>query len=171
MKRPNSHKFNPHHSERGFLNSTPAKILSAVLILQAVVTYGMTRHEVVAPNVPLSQVPGQLGSWALLQEGVVDEETQSVLKADEVITRSYASPSFKLPAHLFVAYFRTQRTGQMPHSPKNCLPGSGWTSSTQDFMKIDIPGRDPIEVNRYLVAKGENKSVVIYWYQSRDRVV
>jgi EpsI family protein len=35
-----------------------------------------------------------------------------------------------------------------------------------------VPGRpDPIEVNRYVVAKGDQKSLVMYWYQSRDRVV
>ena len=78
----------------------------------------------------------------------------------------------QMSAHLFVAYFRSQRTGQAPHSPKNCLPGSGWVPDLQDEVKIDIPGRNqPIEANRYVVAKGDQKSLVLYWYQSRDRVV
>ncbi len=29
----------------------------------------------------------------------------------------------------------------------------------------------PILVNRYIVARGSNQSVVLYWYQSRSRVV
>ena len=29
----------------------------------------------------------------------------------------------------------------------------------------------PIEVNRYIVAKGENQSIVLYWYQSQHRVI
>ncbi len=165
MSLPNS------QSERGFLNSRAAQILTAVLILQAVITYGMTRNEAIAPKKPLSEVPAQIGDWRLLQEGVVDKETQDVLKADELLTRSYGRPGAPLPAHLFVAYFKTQRTGQMPHSPKNCLPGSGWVPSVSEFVHIDVPGRGPIEVNRYLVAKGDSKSIVMYWYQSRDRVV
>ena len=37
---------------------------------------------------------------------------------------------------------------------------------------MNIPGRpDPIEVNRYVVGKGDQKSLVLYWYQSRDRVI
>jgi EpsI family protein len=142
-----------------------------VLILQALLTYGMTRSEVIPEKKPISALPAQLGNWTQYQEGVVDRDTQSVLKADELLTRSYVRQGTPLPANLFIAYFKTQRTGQLPHSPKNCLPGSGWVPSVSEFVNVDIAGRDPIEVNRYLVAKGDSKSVVMYWYQSRDRVV
>lgn len=156
----------------GFLSSTAARVLTAVLVLQAAFVYGFQRREVIPQNQPLSETPRQFGSWVMQQEGVVEKEVQDVLKADELLTRSYASPSDRLGAHLFVAYFRSQRTGQAPHSPKNCLPGSGWAPSLQDVVHINIPGRsEPIEANRYVVSKGDNKSLVLYWYQSRDRVV
>jgi EpsI family protein len=71
-----------------------------------------------------------------------------------------------------VAYFQSQRTGQMPHSPKNCLPGAGWMPSESRIVSMNVPGvAQPIEMNRYVVAKGEDRSVVLYWYQSRDRVI
>lgn len=161
----------PPSTEKGFLKSTPARILSLVLIGQAVITYGMTRREVVPVNRPLAEVPVTFGPWTMSQEGVVDKETQEVLKADDTLSRQYMRSGQILPSHLFVAFFKTQRTGQTPHSPKNCLPGNGWVSSVSDFINIDVPGRDPIQVNHYLVQKGDNKSVVLYWYQSRDRVV
>ncbi len=35
-----------------------------------------------------------------------------------------------------------------------------------------VPGRtEPININRYVVSRGENKSIVYYWYQSPHRVV
>ncbi|MEO8126187.1 MAG: exosortase C-terminal domain/associated protein EpsI [Bryobacteraceae bacterium] len=155
-----------------FLKSRQAKILSAVLIAQAALFYGMSRAEANPKSRPLSELSEQLGNWRMSKEGVVDEETRSVLKADELLNREYVNQDLRVGANLFVAYFKTQRTGQMPHSPKNCLPGNGWTETLADTVKVTVPGRDePIEVNRYLVAKGENKSVVVYWYQSRDRVV
>jgi EpsI family protein len=43
--------------------------------------------------------------------------------------------------------------------------------SVSDVITTDIPGRGPIEMNRYVVARGDQKSLVLYWYQSRDRVV
>ena len=41
-----------------------------------------------------------------------------------------------------------------------------------DTIRVDIAGRArPIEINRYIVSKGDDHAVVLYWYQSRDRVV
>lgn len=154
-----------------FLKSKPAIILSCFLLIQAALYYGFSRSEVLPANRPLAEVPRQLGYWTLQNEGVIEQEVQDVLKADELLTRSYQQPGSPLGAHLFVAFFRSQRTGQAPHSPKNCLPGGGWVPSLSGTIQIPIAGRDPIEVNRYVVAKGDNKSLVLYWYQSRDRVV
>ncbi|MEJ7608028.1 MAG: exosortase C-terminal domain/associated protein EpsI, partial [Bryobacteraceae bacterium] len=155
-----------------FLKSAPVRILTVFLLAQAAIFYGMSRGEQIPVNKPVSEAPTQFGSWTLQNEGVVEKEVQDVLKADQLLTRTYANPGFSLGAHLFVAYFKSQRSGQAPHSPKNCLPGSGWIPSMSDVLHVSVPGRaEPIEVNRYLVQKGDSKSLVIYWYQSRDRVV
>ena len=156
----------------GFLRTTGAKVLTAVLLLQAVLVYGFNRREQIPQNRPLSQVPSQMGSWNLQQEGVVEKEIQDVLRADELLTRTYVSTDQRIGAHLFVAYFRSQRAGQAPHSPKNCLPAAGWVPTLNDVVQVNIPGRpDAIEMNRYVVGKGDQKSLVLYWYQSRDRVI
>ena len=147
-------------------------ILSLVLAAQAVAYQTFTKTEKVAASQPLVGLPGQLGSWLKVQEGFVDEATQAVLKADDTLNRSYASSEAGFAANLFVAAFRSQRHGAAPHSPKNCLPGSGWTPIVNDHVKVAIPGRaEPIEVNRYIIQRADAKSLVLYWYQSRDRAV
>jgi EpsI family protein len=110
-----------------------------------------------------------LASWNQVEEGVVDEETRAVLKADDLLNRTYASGA--AGANLFVAAFRSQRNGKAPHSPKNCLPGNGWTPMKSDEIALDVGGAQPIVVNRYVVAHGDERSLVMYWYQSRDRAV
>jgi EpsI family protein len=149
---------------------------------------------------PLAEFPtdilGQRADWRMVREGVIEQEDKDVLRADDYLTREYAASgggsvsgdpvsggsvsggrvsggpvSRGGSVNLFVAYFRSQRTGQTPHSPKNCLPGSGWAWSVADIVRIDIAGRQPIDINRYIVSKGERHAVVLYWYQSRDRVV
>jgi EpsI family protein len=157
---------------QGFLHTPAAWILTVFLVAQAALLYGFSREEHISPHQPLDQVPRVFGKWQMVNEGVVEQEVQDVLKADDLLTRTYADAGSRLGTHLFVAYFATQRAGQAPHSPKNCLPGSGWVPSAQGFMQIAIPGRaEPISVNRYVVSKGSVKSLVMYWYQSRDRVV
>jgi len=148
------------------------RILSIALLAQAALFYGTSRGEDVPDVKPLQAFSREVDGWFLAKEGYVDEETQAVLKADDTMTRSYAKLGRPLPAHLFVAFFKTQKNGKAPHSPKNCMPGSGWEPSREDFLKVNIPGMtEPIEVNRYIIAKGTEKSVVLYWYQSRHRVI
>lgn len=148
----------------------PMRILALVLICQMVLFYSASRGEKTPLATPLSAFPGTFGHWNLVQEGVVEQEELDVLKADDVLTRIYQNPSDRSIASLFIAYFKSQRTGQSPHSPKNCLPGSGWQQEASG--RIDIPiGSRTINVNHYLVSKGNESSLVLYWYQSQGRTV
>lgn len=158
--------------DNGFLKSKAAKILSVVLIVQAGLLYGFNRTEVTPVHKPLAEAPFSFGSWAQISETEIEKDVQDVLKADDLLNRTYASSNHRTAANLFVAFFKSQRTGQAPHSPKNCLPGSGWVPSQSDVLTINVPGRsEPLQANRYVVARGDAKSLVLYWYQSRDRTV
>jgi EpsI family protein len=150
----------------------PTLVLSALFLVQGVAFYGLSRRaEVIPPSKSLSQLPTAIGEWRMVREGVIEQDEKDVLRADDYLKRDYAAPPGKT-ASLFIAYFRSQRAGQTPHSPKNCLPGSGWTWSVSDTIRVDIAGRaQPIEINRYIVSKADDHAVVLYWYQSRDRVV
>jgi EpsI family protein len=155
-----------------FLSSPPARILTVVLLLQAAVFYGMSRPEEARPVNPLSTFPTQFAGWRMVQEGVIDKETMEVLRADDVVTRWYTDAQSKNIASLFIAYFHTQRTGKTPHSPKNCLPGAGWAPVVNDRILIPVKGRaEPVEANRFVVAKGTDRSLVVYWYQTSRRTV
>jgi len=152
--------------------SRSARILSIVLMAQASLFYGFSRREIVPTHRPLAQFSIPSSSWKLVQDVPIDQEQLDVLKADDLTSRIYANPSTNEAATLFVAYFETQRTGKAPHSPKNCLPGSGWSPSQSGIINIPVQGEaKPIQVNEYVVARGDNQSVVLYWYQSHNRVV
>jgi EpsI family protein len=149
----------------------PKLVLSALLIAQAFAYYGLSRPESVPLSKPLDQFPSDLGAWQMVRQLVMDPETKNVLRADGYLTRDYARSQAK-SVNLFVAYFKSQRAGQTPHSPKNCLPGSGWVWTDSDTLQVTVAGRsEPLGINRYIVSKGQDTAVVLYWYQSRDRVV
>jgi EpsI family protein len=152
-----------------FLKSPPLLAATGLIVLQGALIYSAVRPESIPAGRPLSQLPRTLGSWQFAQEGLIDADTQAVLKADDLLNRYYAKGS--LGANLFVAAFRSQRNGKAPHSPKNCLPGSGWTPLNSTVAEIDVGRSAPIQVNRYVVAHGDERSLVLYWYQSRDRAI
>jgi EpsI family protein len=50
------------------------------------------------------------------------------------------------------------------------LPAAGWTTESTGEITLDTTD-GAITVNRYIVAKGKERSVVLYWYQTPRRVV
>jgi EpsI family protein len=80
---------------------------------------------------------------------------------------------------LYIGYYQSQREGDSMHSPLNCLPGAGWlpVSSGRLAIPVQAPADSAsaaagtIEVNRYVVQKGGETMLVLYWYQSHGRVI
>jgi EpsI family protein len=154
---------------KSLFGSKALRVATAVLVIQGALFYSASRGFITPVAAPLSAFPSTVGNWKTLQEGTIDQETLDILKADDVLTRWYASPTGG--ANLFVAYFSSQRTGQSPHSPKNCLPGSGWQPTESSKVDAPVDGGESIRINKYVVSKGEEQSVVLYWYQSHGRVI
>ena len=153
---------------------TPAsKVLTIVLLMLVTAYYALGMRAENLPHVaPLSEFPRFINGWAVERDIPLDKETIDILKSDDTMQRFYVNRDKGQVAWLFVAFFRSQRTGQSPHSPKNCLPGSGFEPLINDRTMIELPGEpQPVTVNRYVVQKGSDKEAVLYWYQSHGRIV
>jgi len=149
-----------------------AGVLTVVLLIQTAVYLWASRSERVPMERPLDDFPASIGSWRLERDFPVEQEVRDQLKADDIMNRLYISPESHEGINVFVAYFRTQRTGQSPHSPKNCLPGAGWEPEVTGFLSVPVEDwPEPIRINRFVVRHGDERSVVMYWYQSQRRVI
>ena len=151
------------------LRSKYFRVLTVVLIVQAALFYSASRGEGTPLARPLADMPAALGNWIMTGQGVVDADTEAVLRADDTVIRSYQGPT-GAGASLFIAYFKTQRAGAAPHSPKNCLPGAGFQPVESGNIDIPVAGKS-IHINRYVVSNGDIEDVVLYWYQSQGRVI
>jgi EpsI family protein len=156
-----------------FLNNKYVRAVTAVLILQGIVFYAIAlRAENAPPASPLAAFPTDIAGWQMYKDVKIEQDTLDVLKADDTLNRIYLSPARDADVYLFIAFFKTQRYGQAPHSPKNCLPGNGFEPIESGPIFVAVPGRaEPIRINRYLTARGDEKSVTLYWYQSHDRII
>ena len=157
-----------------FLRSKYALWLTILLAAQGGAYYAVaSRPEVTLPMAPLALFPSSIPGWQAVRDFPIDAETLEVLKADDTLNRMYWNPSTKEALYFYIAYFKTQRTGATPHSPKNCLPGAGFEPVVPPtVISIPVAGRaQPLEANQYIVAQGEDKVVVLYWYQSHGRII
>lgn len=153
------------------LRSSAAIAVSCLLLAQAVAFYLIPKSEAAVTARPLTNLPVEIGPWRSIMETPVEPEVQAVLKATDTLNRIYLDVARRAQASLFVAFFKSQKAGVAPHSPKNCLPGSGWAPISSGTLAVNIPGRpEPVEVNRYVVARGSEKTLVLYWYQTPYRI-
>lgn len=139
-----------------------------MLAATGLVLHIQKRLEIV-PNPPrLESFPMLVGDWNGHPEAIGDN-IRKVLGDGDFLSRTY-SHSTSAPVSLFVAYFRSQATGQTMHSPKNCLPGAGWMPIESDKILISTllaPG----VVNRYVIERAGERALVLYWYQAHARVI
>jgi EpsI family protein len=70
---------------------------------------------------------------------------------------------------VYVGYYDQQTQGKTIHSPKNCLPGSGWEALNQSTSTLQTSAGTET-VNRYLLQNKQQRALVFYWYQGRGRV-
>ena len=101
----------------------------------------------------------------------IDQETLDVLGAGVFLSRLYTQAEQKLPIGLFIGYFPTQRTGVTIHSPKNCLPGAGWSFETSQYVDLIDANGKAHRVGEYIISDGADRQFVIYWYQAHGRSV
>ena len=155
------------------LKTRYAVALTLVLMLQAFVYYSVAyRAERIPAMAPLATFPQSFGNWQMTANIQIEQEVLDVLKADDTLERLYVNPRENAAVSLFIGFFKTQRYGQNPHSPKNCLPGNGYEPIRDTKLTIRVPiWKDPIVTNQYVVQRGDEKSVVLYWYQSHSRVI
>lgn len=153
-----------------FLRTGPAWLVTAILVVEIALFYAAPTAEYTPHPPPLTSFQHDLPGWQMTQESQIDAYTESFLKADDTLSRAYTGADG--PLTFFVAFFKSQRGGVTPHSPKICLPGSGWTPEESRTISLSVPGeRGPIPVNRYIVRHGGDRSLVLYWYSTAHHVV
>ncbi|KIX13279.1 exosortase C-terminal domain/associated protein EpsI [Dethiosulfatarculus sandiegensis] len=118
---------------------------------------------------PLQKLDLRLGLWHGVGPDVdLDERTLGLLKPSDFLLRDYVNPRGQNIA-VFLAYFGLQEEGRIIHSPRHCLPGSGWQISSR--KQIDIPGNNgPYKVNHLIITNELQKLSVLYWYQGRGSI-
>ena len=148
-------------------------VLSLCLLAGAAVVARASKTESVPPRQSFKQFPLRIGSWAGQDAEPFSKEVMAVLRADEYLSRYYRSGAQGVVG-LYIGYYESQREGDTMHSPLNCLPGAGWQPLSKSYLTIpvsDASGQRTISVNRYVIEKGLDRQVVLYWYQSHGRIV
>jgi len=120
--------------------------------------------------------PLEIGSWQCpAREEMRDKVLQNLGASDYVICQ-YRDGETGDWINVYVGYHQTQiveNGGGTIHPPEHCLPGSGWNILDSEVVDLDLPGLpgDRPRAKRFVIAKGDHRQLVYFWYQSRGRVL
>jgi EpsI family protein len=139
------------------------------LLLAATLTVSLTAHHKAGPLTrTLDTIDRQISGFTGTDNPPLDANTLRLLQPTSYLGRTYVKTS--LQADLFIAFYAQQRSGVVLHSPKYCLPGSGWEIWNYDSASIPVNGRT-FNVNKYSISREGERRLVLYWYQYKNRII
>jgi EpsI family protein len=145
-------------------------IVALLLAGTAVFLRALDRHQSVLPRMALASFPVQLRSWAGT-DIPIPAETLTRLGSGEFLQRTYRDPtSSGTYVDLYVKYIPDQRA-LFHHLPQLCMEGSGWSPVESGTTTLAFPDDVPFSASRYLIAKGDDRQLVLFWYSARGRRV
>jgi len=143
-------------------------ILFILLGMSALYVY--TRSEAAVPvNKALSLFPQKVADWTMTGQARFDERVLAVLLPTDYLSRSYIdSGGNKLS--LYIGFHDGGPNSGPIHSPKQCLPGSGWNYLNNEVKQVDLDG-DTIPYVSAIYQKDTEKQLFLYWFQVRDQML
>lgn len=145
---------------------TPFKATLALLVIGVLVSLSIAKREEIIPSrTDFDDFPLAVGEWRG-QRDTIEQVYLDALKLTDYVFVNYVRPGSTAVVNFYTAYYDSQRAGESAHSPRSCIPGGGW--KIEDLSEVQIGGH---AANRVKIAMGDNKQLVVYWFQQRGRII
>lgn len=114
-----------------------------------------------AGNVDFDNFPMKIGEWRG-ERDTISPDILGILNPQAIVSATYTNPE-GISVHLLCDFFSSEATFGGPHSPRNCLPGSGWTITGTESNSIEVANRI-IPAGRFQLQLDQFHQVMDFWY-------
>lgn len=143
-------------------------LVTLLLVMTWLYLFFHTRQAIPVAR-PLAEFPASYQGWNMISQEQFGDDLLKVLKPSDYLARQYEAVNGR-QVGLYIGYHNGSRESGEIHSPKNCLPGSGWQQvTTTQTVLAGLP--DTIHLTRAVYQKGDNKELFLYWFQVRDKSI
>lgn len=140
------------------------------LLLAATGLYLNLHADVTVPmNRPFAEFPTLVQEWRTVSREEFGESVLDVLKPTDYLSRIYAGSDGRT-VQLYIGYHGGGKKGGEIHSPRHCLPGSGWYEASSKKTSLDIGGGS-VNLVQAVYQKGERRELFLYWFQVQDKTL
>jgi EpsI family protein len=143
------------------------RFMTVYILFALVALYLATHADTAVPiNKPFTDFPVRRGGWQMTYQQQFTEGELAVLKPTDYLSRQYVSPDGQRVS-LYLGYHSGGKGTGGIHSPKHCLPGSGWYEVSSAKAVVPVAG-ESVNLVKAVYQKGEGKELFLYWFQVRD---
>jgi EpsI family protein len=152
----------------------------AFLALNLYTYHFMARKGEIPPRELFASFPLEIEPWRCARNERLDPAVKQNLGATDTLICDYVEESAPRLVGVYVGYHATQvreegggSAENSIHPPAHCLPGSGWDiieSGTVSLEFLGVPDRSA-RAKRLVIAKGQARQLVYYWYQMQGRYI
>jgi len=105
--------------------------------------------------------------WRSNGDQYFDANVMALLRPSAYLSRTYVNPEYGV-VQLYIGYHDGGPRSGPIHSPRHCLPGSGWEEYARKDLLIDADGA-PLEATGAVYGKDNQKLYMLYWYQLQEK--
>lgn len=135
-------------------------------------------REVIPDRESFVAFPLAVADWRCSEKQEMEPAVHEILGVTDYILCDFASPRKQAIVNLYVGYHESQvrRYGEAGdevrtiHPPEHCLPGAGWNIVNSRLVPVVSSGLEGT-AKRFVIAKGDARQLVYFWYQSRGRLI
>ncbi len=120
-------------------------------------------------NRSLKEFPMEYKGWHMISESLFSDDVLDVLRPTDYMLRKYVGTD-GVPVSLYIGYHGGGKDSGGIHSPKNCLPGSGWYLVSEERITVRS-GLKAIDLEKAVYQKGAYKELFLYWYDVKGQSI
>jgi EpsI family protein len=161
--------------------SVTKTLVAVAFVVLNFYTYNYLATNPVYPErMSFDSFPLELDEWSCYEPQEISDEVLQNLGVTDYLVCRFTRPQDPIGVDVYIGYHASQvreeggGSGENSiHPPAHCLPGSGWDIIDSRSVPIAAAGVPQPEatVKRMIIAKGNARQLVYYWYQSRGRVI
>ena len=138
-----------------------------VFLCTSLLVYTQKSPDAVVDTPPLKQFLGQIPGYKTIGDIELGDDAFNMLKLDDYLFTTYANADGQVT--LYAGYYYTSNKAYAAHSPLICYPSHGWKVEGSPEARTLQVGIHQIIYEEIVTSYGEQRELVIYWYQARDR--
>lgn len=147
--------------------TTKRFIIVYVLMLLAILYMHVHADTAVPANKPFANFPDEHQGWRMSGQHELSDRAMEVLNPTDILNRTYVREGGR-PVVLHIGFYDGGKGTGVIHSPKHCLPGSGWFLHSSERVSMDV-GPDTVNLVQAVYQHGPTMDLFLYWFQVRDK--